>query len=509
VRSKLFLQNLPKDKVTAIAEELAFRYPTWFFELYTEFDGKPLVLEDFQVRYLLDDSTFKITNKTRQAGGSLMVAYKKAFRAFRNSGYRCDMVSINMKEAIDKIRYIRKMHDTLPKRYKIPLTVNNATSIGFHEGAKQSIILSIAATAAVRGGKKEMVFDEFGHIKGAEELLYAAAPAIINGDLTLDVISTPNGDNDPFAKIWFNRPDERGVRAFDMFSRHQFIWCDVRRFTTDYEAVQNTWYNEYKQNMMYMPQLIEEFATDRLKFFYNSYPWSQFQQEFCGVFLNEAAAFFPQALIQKCLRPPYAKGDDIEEKEYLDAWTHRPENNTNQVFMGVDFGESSEDKDKTSIQILERLPGGLMLHRYSKVLTKDQYPDFPSQAEFIVEIYKKFRPQKVSTDDTGLGRGINPLLKRLCPDIPLEEVNFNYVSKEKMVMDLKTAMEKGNLWLQQEDVALQGQIRNIERKITESGRATYHGKPHDDMFWALALAARQGGYTDFAMYQLGTGKIRV
>lgn len=482
---------------------MALEYPTWFFELYTELDGGPTILEDYQIDYLLDTSTFKIVNKCRQVGGSLMVSMLKMYRAMRLENYRCDIVSINLKESVDKIRYIRKLHDTLPLRWKIPLTVDNALSIGFHRGANQSIVHSLAASAGVRGGRKEMVFDEFGHIVMDESLYIAATPAIINGQLTLDIISTPNGNLNQFAKIWNNEENAEGIKPYTMFKRHQFIWIDCRRFVTDYEAAQHQWYNVYHQNMDYMPEMVREYGHERLQAIYAQFPRSQFHQEFCGVFLDELTAFFPSTLIRKCLRPPFAKTEYDEEREYLDPWTSRPKDNTNQLFMGVDYGESDEDTDKTSIQILERLPDGKLMHRYSEVLNKDTYPDFPSQAQHIVDVYKRFRPQKVSADDTGLGRGINPFIRKYAPDIPLDPINFNFASKEDMVMNLKGLMENGNIWIQQGDTQLQGQIRNIERKLTEHGKATYHGKPHDDMFWALALAARAGAYKPFAIYQLG------
>ncbi len=507
------MSELPKLQREELAEELAFKYPTWFFELFTEIEGAegrgPTILEDYQIDYLNDESTYKIGNKCRQVGGSLMVSMQKMYRAMRRTSYRCDIVSINLKESIDKIRYIRKLHDTLPIRWKVPLTVDNATSIGFHTGSRQSIVHSLAASAGIRGGRKEVVFDEFGWIKLADELYIAATPAIMNGQLALDIISTPNGNLNKFAEIWNNEKNFEGIRPYSMYNRYHFIWADCRRFVRDFEGVQHTWYNVYHENMDYMPDLVKEYGTDKLLSIYAQFPRSQFYQEFCGVFLDELTAFFPSSLIQRCLRPPYAKTEYDEEREYLDPWSRRPKGNTNQIFMGVDYGESEEETDKTSIQILERLPDGRLMHRYSEVLNKDDYPDFPSQAAHIVDVYKAFRPQRVSADDTGLGRGINPFIRKYAPDIPLEEVNFNFATKEEMVMNLKGLMENGNIWLQQGDTQLQGQIRNIERKIGENGRATYHGKPHDDMFWALALAARAGAYKPFAIYSLGSRRASV
>src|SRR5687768_1128484 len=97
IQSRLYLEGLPKNKILDICEELAFTYPTWFFELYAELDGKPLALEDYQIAYLLDPNTFRIVSKCRQAGGSLMLALNSFYKAYRNPNYRCDIVSINLK----------------------------------------------------------------------------------------------------------------------------------------------------------------------------------------------------------------------------------------------------------------------------------------------------------------------------------------------------------------------------------------------------------------------------
>lgn len=514
VASKVLLDSIPVEQRDAVVEELAFTYPTWFFEVLCEFDQKPLALEDFQIKYLLDNSTMKITNKTRQSGGSLQLAFAKFFKAFRTSGYKCDIVSINLTEATDKIRYIRNLWETLPERYRIPLTRDNALSIGFHKGNKQSIITSKAASAGVRGGRKDVVFDEFAHIPKSEELFKAAAPAIMNGDLKLDIVSTPLGNLNMFANIFNNRPNEEGNFPFAHFSRHEFIWCDVRRFVTDYDEVQRVWHHEMQRDMTQMRQLVQAFGTDRLKMFYNMYPWEIFKQEFCGVFLDEGLAFFPWSLIQKCLRGTVGKADD-GETEYrevqMDIWYQRPSNNYNDVFMGIDFGESSKESDKTSIQILERDSSGRYYHRYSEVLKKEDYPDFPAQTEHMAQLVAKFRPEKVLCDETGLGRGIVPLLQRLTPTANVEGVNFNLKTKEEMVMNLKTLMESDKLWLQASDEMLHGQIRNIQREVTASGTAhRYHGEPHDDMFWALALAAYGGGTEkDFALYSIGGKRIGV
>ena len=248
--SKVYLEGYPREQRERIFDALVWKYSTWFFEALVEFEGHPLVLEPFQIKYLLDDSQFKITNKTRQAGGSVQLALAKFWQAYTKQNYRCDIVSISLPEAADKITKIKGFWETIPKKYQIPLEIDNALSIGFHKGkSKMSVVHSRAASGSIRGARKEIVFDEFAHIREAENLFRAALPAIMNGNLGVDIVSTPRGRRNMFGDIWANEVDtEKGIKPYDMFSRHQFIWLDVKRFVTDYDKVQQLWYEEYQQD---------------------------------------------------------------------------------------------------------------------------------------------------------------------------------------------------------------------------------------------------------------------
>jgi phage FluMu gp28-like protein len=358
----------------------------------------------------------------------------------------------------------------------------------------------LAASSGIRGGRKDVIFDEFSHIEKSRELFYAAAPAIINGGHTMDIVSTPAGDQDLCSEIWFNRPDPRtGTTAYGDFSRHQFIWCDVRRFVNDYDAVQHVWYKELNQDMTHMEQLVRDYGTEKLKFYYNIYPWSMFLQEFCGSFIDEANQLFPQELIRRAMRGTVAEADDLEE-EAIQVMVERPKGNDDEIYIGIDFGESSEDTDKTSIQVVIR-QDGIFKQVYKENFSKGE--DFPKQSNRIVKICRNFRPNKIYMDGTGLGRGIVPMIKERSPELNIEAITFDYINKEEMAMNIKKLMEEDKLWIQADDLALHAQFRGMERKLTEAGRATYHGKPHDDMFWALCLAVKKGAYNKFNISFLG------
>ena len=486
-------------------------YPTWFFELWVEFEGKPLVLQPFQIDYLLDDSRFKITNKTRQAGGSMQLSLAKFFKAYTQKNYRCDIVSINLKEATDKIRYIRSFWETLPKSVQAPLEIDNALSIGFHKGTtNRSVINSMAASTGIRGNKKDIVFDEFAHIAGADELFRAALPAIVRrDDLGVDLVSTPRGRHNMFAEIWMNQENVKGKKPYNMFSRHQFVWVDVPAFVVEgkYEEARHKWYHDFEQNINRMDELVEKYASDILNLLRDMYPWEWFLQEFCGVILDESTSMFPWSVIDACLHPPYSFIDDngtihTDPREPLEPWISRPDGNFSDVILGVDFGKSGESNDKTSIQIIEKCDDGTLKHRFSKNLTRREFSDFPAQAEEVARLASLFRVDKIEADESGLGLGIVPLIRRMLPSMVVNGYEFNNSIKAEMVMNLKSLMEQQKLWLLEEEKMLHAEIHGMQGTPLPSGKIRYHGEPHDDMFWALALACKDGAYKHFAMYTI-------
>jgi phage FluMu gp28-like protein len=515
--SKVYIEGYKNkaDREQAI-EALCFKYSTWFFENLTEFEGKPTRLEKFQIEYLLDDNPLKVTNKSRQMGGSMQISLAKFFNAYRRPNYRCDIVSINLKEATDKIRYIRNFWETLPGKWKIPLATDNALSIGFHDGARKSYVNSLAASAGVRGGKKDMVFDEFAHIEGAEQLFIAAAPAALNGDLGIELVSTPLGKNNMFGQIFLNLPNEFGKKPYRNFSRHQFIWIDSKRFSKDFELGRYRWYTEYEENLNRMDDLVEEFATDKLLMFYEMYPSDYFLQEFGGAFIDDSKSFFPQALLAKVFKGSVGRVEtdsEIFEEPFLPIIDNRPEGNDNKFIMGVDFGESGEKTDKTSIQIFEKDTDGILKHRYSRILSKKDFHDFPAQAAEIAKVARHWGVVKIAADATGLGRGVVPVLKRLVPDIPLDEVNFNIKTKEEMAMNLKLLMEQNKIWLMDDhpdSKLIKAELMSIVRVVSEANHAKFYAeksnasgnKGHDDTFWAIALAAKDGVFKHFDMYTI-------
>lgn len=476
---------------------MCLKYPVWFFELLTEVRGTPFVLEKYQIQYLTDGSSFKITNKTRQAGGSLIVASAKFFKAYRKESYRCDIVSVNQKEASDKITTIRNLWESLPLRWRHPLTKDNELSIGFHPGRRRSIINSIAASAGVRGGQKDVVFDEAAHIPTFETLFVAALPATIRDKGGFDVLSTPMGNQGKYAELWLNQNGK-----YNHWSRHEFYWWHVSEFCSDIDAADKAWREEYFMNASAMPEFFDRFGGDRIKEVAASLTWEEFLQEYCGVLVDEASAFFPWELLNKARKHTEKQpGSD----EWLELWFARPDDNDNEVYIGVDFAEGkSTTSDATSIQVVEKGEDGRMYLRASADLRGEEWSNFDRQLNLITDMIDRYKPQRVVVDETGLGRKLAQDLKERHGGL-IEPVTFTNINKEQMALNVKALMERDRLWIPYDNKKLAHQMHSVQRKLTPSGNATYAGQPHDDMFWALALACKGAHRTQFRILTIGGG----
>lgn len=496
--AKEFLNSLPtdKDRMETI-DALCMKYPTWFFEFLTEVAlGENTELAEFQIKYLLDDSRLRYMNKPRQAGGSLVMSMDKLFKAYTTEDYNCDVVSITRSEAQGKIKYIRSLWESLPMRWRVPLTVDNTQQIGFHEGRKRSTIRSIAASAGVRGGKKDIVFDEAAHIPNFDVSFVAALPATIRGAGRMEVTSTPLGKRGKFFEIFENPIGPDGKRRYDDWSIHNFAWFDVPFFSTDIHEARRRWVEDYEESPTFLWDLLEEFGTPEIKSIVYNLTTEEYHQEFCGVFVDESSSFFPYDLIE-----PARKSEETEDK--LEKWYQRPRKNQNVVAMGIDFAQGKKGGDSTSIQVVEfDEKKGLTKHRFYDDLSYETgHNSFDKQLGRIRELIEKFQPTKVRVDGTGMGIKLAEDLKNDYGAL-IEVVVFNNHNKEMMALNLKTMFEKQNIWILYENERLRGQIHNIQRKVSASGLTQYSGEPHDDMFWALALACKNDAFRRFRILTL-------
>lgn len=518
--SKIWLDSVPEPEQDQVLQDLCLAYPSWFFETLIEVEGQRARLERYQIKYLLDQSTRCHMVATRQGGKSFAVSSKKFIKALQTPDYKCDIVSVNLTEATDKIRYIRNFYETLPRKWRPVLGKDNYLSIQFRRGNGASTITSKAASTGVRGGRKDMVFDEAHHIDKLEEHYKAGLPATMRSQGTspsqVDLLSTPNGQVGLFHDIAVNKNNK-----YKGWSRHQFLWFDCSHFITDYKAARKAWVGEFEEQIgpqgAHMRELVDRFGSDRLLEMVEDLAWEDFLQEFCCVFLDEATAFYPWDLIRRChgdwVPSDLNIRDEDKPKKWLEPWTERPANNVAEVYMGVDFAKNKAGGDQSSIQIVERAHNGGLLHRFGELHDEPQYREnFDAILARVSDLIGRFRPAKVRVDATGMGIPLTAELTNRHGHL-IEGVTFGNANKAEMAQLVKSLMERDMLMLpvdrerdmegQRHNKRLNNQIHAIQRTFLPSGAMHYEGKPHDDAFWALALACKGSGKSPLRVWSPG------
>lgn len=444
-------------------------YPALWLETLTELDGQPFRLEPYQVRYLNDRSVFRIVNKSRQIGFSTILAGEAVFNAVTKPAYKANIVSINQKEAADKIEIAGNLYHSIPEAFKEsdpvlkPVLWTNANDeISFHRPPITSSIISQPASAAVRGGRKDIYFDEFAHIRDATKLYRAAMPAITRGDSRLTIISTPLGQSGLFYDIASNE------QAYPQYSRHAVPWweCSAMVKPERYEEA---------LALAALDQSSEErvlkYGTDKLHVIYDGFggDLTGFQTEYEATFADEATAYYTWDLI--------VNATDMEAT-ILREW------NPNYVAegflsIGVDL---ARDRDQTVFTVVEHFDDG----RKKVLFTKDTQAPYNEQFDYMTNLIEAVKPNRVTIDQTGVGQKFVEDAKRLIKGVNIEGTVFTNAKKEKWATTFKGDMQVGNVsWPNIGD--LRRQIHGIKRTKTETNFYKFAGKK-DDYFWSLMLA---------------------
>lgn len=177
---------------------------------------------DYQAAFLADTSPRRLILKARQVGMSNAIAIEAIHKAISKPDQMILMVSRNGDLAQHLITYCR--HTLASLREMPELVRENLSELEFANGSR---IRSLAATpAAGRGFPATSVYlDEFAFAEYAELIYQAIVPTLPpTGQLT--VLSTANGRNNLFFRLW------SGTEGGE-WSRHSIHWSDCPRYRDD------------------------------------------------------------------------------------------------------------------------------------------------------------------------------------------------------------------------------------------------------------------------------------
>jgi phage FluMu gp28-like protein len=442
--------------------------PAMWLEALTSLNGEPTRLEPYQVRFLNDKSRFRHVNKARQIGLSTVISAEMVQAAATRASYAANVISVNQKEAKSKIDTARNFYHSIDDGLKDSglkpvLWTDSENEISFHKPPKTSMVISQPSSAAIRGGKKDIYFDEAAHIREFEGLYQAALPAIIRGGGRMTIISTPLGQSGLFYDI---ASDEL---SYEDYSRHVVPWWEsaamVREgaiFDAMAEALSlDTDTRVARYGNKDLQALRRGFGNDIISF----------QTEFECMFVDEAEAYYTYDLVRSAVR------------DELPAWKVIPSewHTDNPVSIGVDF---AKERDMTVFTVIEHIGPDRdgNIHKFVRFVhsTREPYKD---QIEYLDNLAKRVKPSRNTVDNTGVGNALYEFM--IASPFYTEGVVFTQQNKEQWATALKRDLQNGVIYYPYIPELVE-QIHGIRRTKTESNFYKFAGKK-DDYFWSLVL----------------------
>lgn len=417
---------------------------------------------------------FRLVNKSRQIGFSTVIGMEGTHRAavsiFRGEPYRANYVSVNQTEAADKIEIARNLYHSIPadvgEALKPVLWTDSEHEISFHRPPATSTLISQPASSAIRGGRKDIYFDEFAHIRDAKKLYQAALPAITRGDSRLTIISTPLGQSGLFYDIAVD------TMAYPEYSRHAVPWWESRAM------VRPGWYEEALALAagLLTDERVKRYGSDKLLAIYRSFgsDIQGFQTEYEATFVDETEAYYPWDLIVACR---------MDDAKLWRDW-HIGYEPQGSLAIGVDL---AKERDKSVFTVSEVIEEGGEEHKYVRFVKSSQ-DSYEEQFSYLTRLIRLTKASRVSIDQTGVGQVFVERAKRelAVPGTVIEGVVFTNQKKEKWATTLKGEMQLGTVHLLPHPDLIR-QTHGIKRTKTESNFYKFSGVK-DDFFWSMVLS---------------------
>jgi phage FluMu gp28-like protein len=488
----------------------------------------PIRLLTYQRRWVEDRSSLKMVVKARQIGYSFAATLQALLRCLER---KTTWIFLSKGERQSKL-----LMEKVQEHIQSCGIVAQAFESSFFEGASQkqlevrlpngSVIYGLPSNPdTARGYSGNVTLDEFAFHADAAKIYSALFPSITRG-YSLEVISTPNGQQGKFfelAKAAGLTEAEIGSRKWEVgkkdpastapylllptsysrsWSPH---WCDV------YEAV--------RQGLKINIELLRAGCDDE----------TTFQQEFCCQFVSTAENFFSPELLAACLSAEARTDTPAHQLASVRGIDHgglggrrldgTPSElaNTGQglernvlspsdFFLGIDIGRRH---DRTVLWLDEVIavgggtagadvtpvPAEEQQSIARLVRTLDRAP-FAEQLECARELLRLERPdgqplvRRAAIDATGIGAMLaETLAEEFGPRV--EPVTFTAAMKENLAYRTRRRMEK-QLSLLPDTQEVRRAFSAVKRVVTPSGNLRFDAvrtaAGHADEFWAKALA---------------------
>jgi len=430
-------------------------------------DGEPVLLADYQLHFLKDALKFRAVEKSRGVGFSFVCAAEALAKAHLRKNYTAIFVSMNLEEAIEKIRYANLLFESLPLKWRRKKVVDNKTSLEFEDssGRFRSRLISHPCKDPRGKHNADVYLDEFAHYGHKQRGVYVAAvPIVSRGSGQLTIGSTPLTVGDLFHDIM-----KEEHRKYPMFTRQGVPWWACPDFCIN-----------PIQARMDAPKLetgerVKSFGHPTLIDIFNTMELEDFQQEYELSYNDESQTYFPYDLIFSCIQ------DDLETHASVAKLVSSTKGD---LFAGFDVGRT---RNTSELVILERKSNRLV-YRMGKSFDRSR---FQVQEAFLREMMKSsLRFRRLSIDRHGIGMNLAENLRSEFRS-RVEGIALVGQVKESLAVGLKIAFEQEAVSIPR-DRELTGQVHSIKKLSTNAGYARFdtekNERHHADKMWSLALA---------------------
>lgn len=443
-----------------------------FLQGLTDVDERPTRLTGYQLDHLRDASKFRAREKARGVGFSFVCAAEALAKAHLRRDYTAIFVSMNLEEAVEKIRYANLLYHSLPLKWQKKKVVDNKTSIEFEDpsGRYRSRLISHPCKDPRGKHKADVFLDEFAHYGHKQRAIYVAAVPIVsrgNGQLTIG--STPLMVGDLFHEIM---KQER--RKYPMFTRQSVPWWACPEFCTDVARA------NIEAPSMETAERVHAFGQPTLVDIFHTMERDDFRQEYELSFNDESQTFFPYDLIFACCQ------DELDTYDTIDSLLKKTEGD---LFAGFDVGRT---RNTSELIVLEKT-AKRVTYRMGKSFDRSR---FQAQEAFLRELLKaSARIRRLCIDRHGIGMNLAENMRTEYRS-RVEGVPLVGQVKESLAVNLKIAFESEAVTIPRSR-NLTAQIHSIKKTPTEAGYARFdtekNERHHADKFWALALAVHAAG----------------
>lgn len=437
--------------------------------------------EGFQLSHLNDDSTFRIEDKARQIAWSWLSAAEGVASAILD-GRGSIYVSINQREAQEKIRYAREVYEHLQLSGLPRLVRETRQELELENGAR---LISLPSRAPRGLARMNFYGDEFAHLKAAREIYTGAVPVISKGGGWLRLGSSLLGASGLHWEI-----STQSVRPYPGYSRKRTPWWEVQAFCLNVREASTL------APTLSTDQRVDLFGNDRIKAIFANMPLEDFQQEYEAVYVDEASAWIPWPEIQANQDPELVcELASARERDLSPATTAldrlaelvRRQQVELAFSAGVDVGRTT---NATEMFVVGISPSGTYPLRLGVTM---QSMDFDDQEGVIGWALSRLPITRMLIDRTGIGRHIAENLQRRFPGVA-QGVDFTNPTKELWATRARMVLQQRKAPLPV-DREIAYQIHSIKRTRTASNNLVFDTerdeKHHADKFWAWALAVYQ------------------